>query len=420
MPIDVSENVKKWFAEEKVSIQLFPETGVRKFRSLSSFYDFIQVEMEFWEPIDPQIHLKFNQVANSIRNAIQFQENPAQFQQQINGALAVLRTGAGNVRQNNYVLFSGTALAGELKRAHEKYGDDGYKAFLHATISPKLYVGQLNGWDKNQFFGLFDAYVHQHLNDDLKGKVEIEEKAHSDARSRFAQFVDEANASEKDRKSAFETFSDEYRTWKTSCEDEFESQKGAFNSEHTDQLAEFCNQFNNNEVEWKKRIEQLEELYREKLRLSEPVKYWKTLEAEHKSIGKKFAIATSVAVLVMVLVLTVGLYFWPPEWMKGKSLTLDTLKGSFILLTITSLAVYVVHFLAKFSVSSYHLARDAEERKQLTYVYLSLLEKGAVSKEQQEIVLSALFSRADTGLLKGDSHPSMPVANIANLAGKSG
>lgn len=57
------------------------------------------------------------------------------------------------------------------------------------------------------------------------------------------------------------------------------------------------------------------------------------------------------------------------------------------MLTITSLALYIVHFLAKFSVSSYHLARDAEERKQLTYVYLSLLEKGAVSTEQQEIVL---------------------------------
>ena len=58
--------------------------------------------------------------------------------------------------------------------------------------------------------------------------------------------------------------------------------------------------------------------------------------------------------------------------------------------------------------SNFHLARDAEEREKLTYLYISLLSKGEVSEEERKIVFQALFSRSDTGLLKEDSSPTMP------------
>jgi len=58
--------------------------------------------------------------------------------------------------------------------------------------------------------------------------------------------------------------------------------------------------------------------------------------------------------------------------------------------------------------SSYHLQRDAEEREQLAYVYLAIThEQKEIDAESRKIVLQALFSRADTGLLK-DSSPTMP------------
>lgn len=66
--------------------------------------------------------------------------------------------------------------------------------------------------------------------------------------------------------------------------------------------------------------------------------------------------------------------------------------------------------------SNYHLARDAEEREKLTYLYLSMLEKGAIDKEERKIILQSLFSRSDTGLLKEDSSPTMP--NISSLITK--
>lgn len=63
--------------------------------------------------------------------------------------------------------------------------------------------------------------------------------------------------------------------------------------------------------------------------------------------------------------------------------------------------------------SNYHLARDAEEREKLTYLYISLRNDSNVSEEEKKIVFQALFSRSDTGLLKEDSSPTMPsVASI--------
>ena len=59
--------------------------------------------------------------------------------------------------------------------------------------------------------------------------------------------------------------------------------------------------------------------------------------------------------------------------------------------------------------SSYHLQRDAEEREQLTHLYLSLINEGAdLDTDSRSIVLQSLFSRVDSGLISGDSSPTMP------------
>ena len=39
---------------------------------------------------------------------------------------------------------------------------------------------------------------------------------------------------------------------------------------------------------------------------------------------------------------------------------------------------------------------------------MSLINEGKISDQDRTIVLQALFSRADTGLLKGDSSPTLP------------
>ena len=67
--------------------------------------------------------------------------------------------------------------------------------------------------------------------------------------------------------------------------------------------------------------------------------------------------------------------------------------------------------------SSFHLARDSDERHTLTYFYLSLLkdENNELDKEEKQLIMQSLFSRADTGLLKEDSSPTMPNDIIGKL-----
>ena len=92
----------------------------------------------------------------------------------------------------------------------------------------------------------------------------------------------------------------------------------------------------------------------------------------------------------------------------------DNLKNSAILTVIASILIYMLRLTVKMSTSSYHLSRDAKERNNLSYFYLALIEKGAVSDKERALILNALFSRSDTGLLKGDAAPSMPT-NVSDI-----
>ena len=69
--------------------------------------------------------------------------------------------------------------------------------------------------------------------------------------------------------------------------------------------------------------------------------------------------------------------------------------------------------------SSFHLARDAEERHTLTFFYLALLKDTEVKDKDRELILQSLFSRADTGLLKEDSSPTMPNDILSKIITKS-
>jgi len=98
------------------------------------------------------------------------------------------------------------------------------------------------------------------------------------------------------------------------------------------------------------------------------------------------------------------------EYIYAPSIALDieTVKRQSFKDIIYSSFFYILRLLIKMTLSSYHLASDAQERHQLTYQYLSLLQAKVIEEKDREIILQSLFSRADTGLLKGDSSPTMP------------
>ncbi|WP_417602117.1 DUF6161 domain-containing protein [Owenweeksia hongkongensis] len=153
----------------------------------------------------------------------------------------------------------------------------------------------------------------------------------------------------------------------------------------------------------------LRKLYEEHLQLEAPAMHWHTRAKELRKIGNRWLLAlvlvSGLGVSILYKLLTA---FSDEEVTKIFEAPGPAVRFSVILITLISFLAYLIRTFTKLTFSSFHLVRDAEEREKLAYVYLSLLEKQAIEKEERSLVLQSLFSRADSGLLKDDSSPTMP------------
>lgn len=161
------------------------------------------------------------------------------------------------------------------------------------------------------------------------------------------------------------------------------------------------------------RCKELEALYEEKLKLQAPAEYWAEMDKKYTARGRLW-LGVSISVTVLIVALLVVVLAFLPNFFNGESHWFEVFKNSAIITVITSIAVYMLRLFVKLSTSSFHLASDARERNKLTYFYLALIEKKAVTEKERAIILNSLFSRADTGMLKGDSSPTMS-GNITEL-----
>lgn len=164
------------------------------------------------------------------------------------------------------------------------------------------------------------------------------------------------------------------------------------------------------------RIKELEDTYKEKLKLEEPAKYWQ--ERGYKLRKQGWIALTTLVILVLAVVVSLGELLWKvPEQIYNSFFEGDksaAIRWSIIYVTFISFMAFCLKAVSKVMFSSFHLARDSEERYTLTYFYLSLLKDTEITKEEKQLIMQSLFSRADTGLLKDDSAPTMP----NDIAGK--
>lgn len=168
------------------------------------------------------------------------------------------------------------------------------------------------------------------------------------------------------------------------------------------------------------KIEDLEKLYLEKLKLEAPARYWKIKSDKYYKEGKEsrkiliWVISTTGVFMAAILLIS-------PSWIFEnifKENATAVVRWSLIFIALLSLIAYTVKSISKVMFSSYHLARDAEERHTLTYFYLALLKDSAAKEEDKNLILQSLFSRVDTGLLKDDSGPTMPHESITRIISK--
>jgi hypothetical protein len=171
--------------------------------------------------------------------------------------------------------------------------------------------------------------------------------------------------------------------------------------------AQWANTYQSTHDALKSEIDGLLRLYHEQLRLKEPAAYWDSHEKDYTQKGNRWA-WLSIGLTGVLFAMVAAVLYCPPDFLNATSVSLSTIKGSLLLAVAVSTLVYLIHTCVRLALSSHHLARDAKERYQLTHVFLSLIQKEAIKPEDRNLILAALFSRADTGLLKHDGGPTMP------------
>lgn len=225
--------------------------------------------------------------------------------------------------------------------------------------------------------------------EDLSERVE-------EYRKRLEELTNSAAAQQKDYQSRMAKFDADTEEFKRKRREELDKEE----SEYAVRL----NKAN-------ERIAALEAAYSKKLQLEGPAVYWQELAQSYLHRGWLFLFLTfllGTCVITCLLNILFDVDFI--TLFNQTELNLKTIRGNLILIVITSIAGYLLHLFTKLAISCFHLSRDYRGRFQLTNVFLALLRDGDVKCDDQvkQIVMQSLFSRSDTGLLKGEHSFKMP------------
>ncbi len=300
-----------------------------------------------------------------------------------------------------------------LLELYDKYSIDHYNGAFNYLLRPSHGVSFNN---PNQITGALMAYEFRHQDSTTLPKRRGHEKSsNSRLRNSFEKLFTETQKETHQFYSDLEKKTEDYIN---STEKLLEENQQGFNT--------WIKTSKKNEEEYNKynleRVRDLESLYSSKLMLEKPADYWnlraRELNEEAKNWLKYLMGSITISVILLVVILSMISNGTLSELF---SKTGSAIRWSIVFITLISFLAYSVKIFSRLSFSAYHLARDAEEKKQLVYVFLALKKENAIENEERVLVLQSIFSRAESGLLKDDSSPTMPGSSsvFEKLLGKN-
>ncbi|MFL0670285.1 MAG: DUF6161 domain-containing protein [Erythrobacter sp.] len=173
-------------------------------------------------------------------------------------------------------------------------------------------------------------------------------------------------------------------------------------------------------------IREVENTYKEYMKLRAPVEYWDTKATEHKN--NRIAAFKNLRsyFVVMAIVLTAlfagaGTLIYKisqGETTNPLSLYLVISGG---LAALSTIAFWFGRLLTKLYLSEHHLQTDAEERAVMARTFLALINDGAANETDKDIILAALFRATQDGIINDDGPPDLAFQTLAArlLTGKS-
>lgn len=409
--ISESEN-KNWFKEKNQSFN-FPYINFNtEIKGISAIYEFTNQQINGWETLEknlPQELLSSKNYFIAIRDSIaQFVENyysqaPNYLESYWNNVISQVN----NIRQ--FPLTYNCPEAEFLISVHKNVPESFLGAFYFIVNQINANITQ----DKNYYIGTQLAYeftMKDHT--DISLRRNAEKSSISNIRNDFNKYL---SKSETEVIEHLSNANDKYIKYAEAI-DSFKNEKELLFTEWFDISK---NDFKIFDTESKDKIINLEKAYQELLSLKKPAEYWQLRATKLKKEGWS-AIYWLIGLIIFACISLYLLLWLTPEGMllsfiKGHA---SAIKWSIIYVTFIAFLTYGIRALNKIAFSSFHLARDAEEREQLTFVYLALIKDGSVDEKDRSLIMQSLFSRADTGLLKEDSSPTMPNDIAGKLFGK--
>lgn len=364
------------------------------FTTLSALYEYVLEQIAGYESIS-NLPQEFEAVKNRFKNAKStiitlFINNDINKQSWLNN-LSFLSNSNPILFPFNHPI---TEFLIELKKQNQVYYNSAYEYFS----------GNINNISsKQQFIGYILAYEFSNsINSKIVLRSDAEAKSLEKIRSEFhKKIIDAENELVK-----YLSLTNEKFTSSTASIDLFKSEK---EKNLNDLLKKIEKEHNEFKTKSGTDITNLEKLYQEKLKLEAPATYWRLRARKLRIEGYWW-----LGGLVVLIGLSVGILIWflnglsAEEFEKIFQNTARSVKWSVALVTLISFLAFAIRAFSKLTFSSFHLVRDAEEREQLTYVYLALQKEAKIDPTERHLIMQSLFSRADSGLLKDDASPTMP------------
>jgi hypothetical protein len=402
----------EWWDTKTVNFD-FPHIGFNKsFKGIIPAYEFASDQSKKWDQLDPSI--------KTMRSSLDF------FHQLKEGMLSLL----DHIKEGEK----------SIENSYRRHVGQVFQNFQHSKIfladSPEALFLTQDAIAKDG--GLFQG-AHMYLSDELRGLGNIQSLQYFKGVMMAYEFATAGESLITKRKKKEQASLDQLRnsylayvsqseeqlkSFLTDGQSEFSNRLKYFGENTDKQIASHQTWLNETQTKYsefhkstKDKIHELEETYAEKLKLEEPAIYW-------EERGKKMQEQAwwSLVVLIALVLISAGslyLLLWnAPQEIYSSFISEDkssAIRWSIVFIVFLSFVAFGIRALTKVMFSSFHLARDAQERYTLTYFYLSLLKDSSVEKEDRKLIIQSLFSRSDTGLLKEDSAPTMPSDAVTKI-----
>ena len=380
---------------------LLPDKQEVTFPDLGGLRNHVQNEIAAWTNVENTIVNKYQLVLGKIEAVAKVAKDVRIAPGALDEVKKLLQEWTVNGSGINSCIYSRSRLGRyvcDLKKRYSSVNE--FREYCLLTVCVLGYpCPQVNFYLHVFNLSLEAARIAKHFAcpEDLSERVE-------EYRKRLEDLTNSADAQQKDYQSRITKFDTDAAEFRQKRREELAKEE----SEYADRL---------NKAD--ERIAALEAAYSKKLQLEGPAVYWQELAQSYLHRGWLLLFITFLLGITMITILSnILLDIDAIPLFNQTELSLKTIRGSLILIVMTSIAGYLIHLFTKLSISSFHLSRDYRERFQLTNVFLALLRDGDVKCDDQvkQIVMQALFSRSDTGLLKGEHSFKMP--GVADLAGK--